>query len=38
VSCTGRSCGHFVCALPPLGEARLGPGALRWQAQMWRAG
>jgi len=30
----GRSCGHFVCALPPAGEARLGPGAWRWLAQM----
>jgi hypothetical protein len=34
VSYVGRSCGHVVCALPPLGEARLGPGAWRWLARM----
>ena len=29
VSCRRRRSGDWVCALPPAGEARLGPGAMR---------
>jgi hypothetical protein len=34
VSCMRRNAAIWVCALPPAGEARLGPGALRWKALM----
>jgi len=30
----GRDAAISVCALPPAGEARLGPGAVRWKALM----